>query len=282
MMYSQFSQTQLHMECCLPIKVSSLALFIAHLVNEGLASSTIHSYISALAYIHKLAGVTDPTQFFLIRKMLLGLQKRGTKPDFRQPITIDILHKLVVSLPKTCPSYYEHVMFKSMYLLAFHAFLRIGEITYNGNADNVLQLSNVKFFKLGNTYPSKLEISFGSYKSHYNCTPVTLSIPVFEKEEFCPVLALFQYLKLRRAREGPLYVQPNQKAVSYQNFCYILKQTLLVAQCNPSMYKSHSFRIGAASTAASQGVPEADIQAMGRWHSNAFKRYIRVPMLHLG
>jgi len=39
-------------------------------------------------------------------------------------------------------------------------------------------------------------------------------------------------------------------------------------------YKSHSFRIGAASLAAEQGLSDAQIWLMGRWKSNAFKQYI--------
>ncbi|XP_033727320.1 uncharacterized protein LOC117316694 [Pecten maximus] len=280
-LYSQFVVDQLHVECCLPISVHYLALFIASLVDTGLASSTIHSYISAISYIHKLGGFSDPTQSFLIRKMLVGLHKGGNKPDFRQPITLDILHKIVTSLSKTCTSYYDMIMFKSMYLLAFHAFLRIGEIAYNGNAQNVLQLSNIQFYRLGDVFPFRLEICFKSYKGHYNCTPVTLTIKVQQNIEFCPVQALFQYLKLRGSSEGPIYIQPNRKAVTYQCFCNMLKQTLLVAQYDPTRYRSHSFRIGAASTAASRGISEADIQAMGRWHSNAFKRYIRIPTLQI-
>ena len=44
-------------------------------------------------------------------------------------------------------------------------------------------------------------------------------------------------------------------------------------------YKSHSFRIGAASMAAEQGLSDAQIRLMGRWKSNAFKKYIRINSL---
>ncbi|XP_074650158.1 uncharacterized protein LOC141905243 [Tubulanus polymorphus] len=37
-------------------------------------------------------------------------------------------------------------------------------------------------------------------------------------------------------------------------------------------YTSHSFRIGAATN----GVPEPVIRELGRWKSDAFKRYIRI------
>lgn len=47
----------------------------------------------------------------------------------------------------------------------------------------------------------------------------------------------------------------------------------------PYRYKGHSFRIGAASHAADRGLSDAQIRALGRWKSNAFQRYIRVPRL---
>jgi hypothetical protein len=47
------------------------------------------------------------------------------------------------------------------------------------------------------------------------------------------------------------------------------------------MYKAHSFRIGAATHAASRGYSDQDIQIMGRWHSDAFKKYIRIPVLQI-
>lgn len=267
----------LHMECHLPIDVSTLMLFMAHLSEQDLAPSTITSYMSAIAYVHKLGGYHDPTQFFMVRKMLVGLQKTGGKPDFRKPITKPILHQLLGALNTICSSHYDKLLFQSMFLLAFHAFLRIGEVVNNGRTQNILKLSNIQFFRQGNIYPSRLEVTFDSYKGHYNTSPVTLSLTTQVDASRCPVQCLFNFLQVRGSKEGPIYVFPNGKPISYQYFCNTLKQALVVAGYKPDAYRSHSFRIGAASSAASQGVPEADIQAMGRWHSDAFKRYIRIP-----
>jgi hypothetical protein len=57
-----------------------------------------------------------------------------------------------------------------------------------------------------------------------------------------------------------------------------LQLSLKFAGLNVKNYKSHSFRIGAATTAWAKGFSEEQIQQMGRWNSEAFKKYIRIPL----
>ena len=52
----------------------------------------------------------------------------------------------------------------------------------------------------------------------------------------------------------------------------------VIRPCNldPNRYKGHSFRIGAATYAAEQVVSDDKIRHLGRWKSDAFKKYIRI------
>ena len=63
--------------------------------------------------------------------------------------------------------------------------------------------------------------------------------------------------------------------------CHYIFNTWLVAALSHGSLsslpiKSHSFRIGAATYAATVGYTEAQIQKMGRWKSGAFRKYIRI------
>ena len=49
-----------------------------------------------------------------------------------------------------------------------------------------------------------------------------------------------------------------------------LKGVLLQAGIQPDGFSGHSFRIGASTTAAANGVSDASIQLMGRWSSDCY------------
>ena len=50
----------------------------------------------------------------------------------------------------------------------------------------------------------------------------------------------------------------------------------LLTRCLPNVagINTHSFRIGGASEAASAGIPDSQIQVLGRWSSDANRRYL--------
>ena len=48
-----------------------------------------------------------------------------------------------------------------------------------------------------------------------------------------------------------------------------------------SNYHGHSFRIGAATSAAAAGIPDHAIKMLGRWDSSAYLLYVRTPPAQL-
>ena len=167
-------------------------------------------------------------------------------------------------------------MLQSMFLLAFHAFLRIGEITVHSRkkCDSVVQLGDASISDTG------ILLVISQFKHNASGRPVTLSI-LPTKDRYCPVHSLSQFLKVRGPVKGPMFAFANASPVSRNFFCQYLSKTLQWAGLDLSKYKAHSFRIGAAITAADMGMSEAQIQSMSRWKSIVFKRYIRIPMLRM-
>ncbi len=56
-----------------------------------------------------------------------------------------------------------------------------------------------------------------------------------------------------------------------------VKMALTRAGVDSSGYSGHSFRSGAATTAAKRGLGDATIKMLGRWQSNAYQVYIKTP-----
>ena len=149
------------------------------------------------------------------------------------------------SVQHVCTSPWTQILFQSMYLLAFFAFIRVGEMTLShGRTQNVLHLCNILF------EPSVkgMYITFQHYK-HSKGQPHTILIRE-RPGEHCPVGCLRHYLAYRDTSPGPLFILPSGHPVSSALFTSTMNKCLHFIGINASLYKAHSFRIGAASQAA--------------------------------
>ncbi len=93
----------------------------------------------------------------------------------------------------------------------------------------------------------------------------------------CPVVAMLRYLAVRGFDNGPLFRLEDGTPLSRSGLVERLRGALSRAGVDPTRYSSHSFRIGAATTAAANGVNSSTIQRLGRWRSDCYTRYIRTP-----
>lgn len=259
----------------MPISAGTLALFIAYLFERHYASSTVYTYVACLSHTHKLRGFADPAQVFYIKQMLKGYNKRQPRLDLRLPITLPILQRLINASNQISGSPYQACQFRAMCALAFFAFLRIGEITTHSGAGNLpLQLNQLTKVYDGRNRVSGIQLTFSNFKHHYNERPFTLLINV--QPDVCPVALLLDYLALRGEHPGAIFVTQLGIPVSRDEFSSRLQTAVRYCGLDSSRYKGHSFRIGAASHAAEQGMSDARIRILGRWNSNAFHKYIRV------
>ena len=163
----------------------------------------MNTYVSALGYIHRLAGVDDLTRVFFIVEMFKGYGKVSTRLDTRLPITVSILERMWANCTLVLDSGYIACMFKAMCATAFYAFLRIGEVTATKQAPEVIQLSQLT--KLSNTsgFIASVKLTFHQFKHHYNQPPI--SIIISRQVGFCLVETLLKYYSVRGSVPGPLF-----------------------------------------------------------------------------
>ena len=69
--------------------------------------------------------------------------------------------------------------------------------------------------------------------------------------------------------------------VGYQCLCTLLNGLLTELHIDTRKYNTHSFRIGAATTARQANILDPLIQLMGRWKSNAYLTYIKTPPMEM-
>lgn len=274
--YAQFYRSE---NPTLPLDPNCIPLFISYLSFRKMAYSTVASYLSAISYVHKLRGFRDPTKSFLIQKLLTALSRQRTA-DVRLPVTKPVLHELVQSLAFTNSSARQRSLFGTMFLVAFYGLFRIGELaTKSTNSwSSVVQYNSLTFLSR-NGFSHMAQISISEFK--HNPTKKAFNILLAREDctTLCPVVALLQYTRLRGDRPGPLFCHADFSPVSFHQFNTELQRCLTYCGLDISRYKSHSFRIGGACHAADKGFTDAQIRALGRWKSDAFKAYLRSEIL---
>lgn len=254
-----------------PPPLDHLINFIGYMSASKLAPSTIKTYISAIAFQQKINNFPDTTKSFIIQKLLIGLSRKNPSLDIRRPITLPLLHAIIQALPHTCHSTYESILFTSAYLLAYFGFLRVGDltVTMGTSPSRILQANAVSI----TSQTIRLFLQFS--KADQAGTGTTIVIPM-DHESLILKQALTKFLSVRPPVEGPLLCHFDNKPLTSYQFSTILTKTLQHLKIPHAAFKSHSFRIGAATAAFIKCIPEHQIQSKGRWKSMCYKKYIRL------
>ena len=159
--------------------------------------------------------------------------------------------------------------------LAFFGFLRSGEFTLQtAAAAPAIRASDAAVDS--HTAPSVVCIHLRKAKTD----PFGRGISLYlgrTGTDICPVAALLNYLSIRPRGDGPIFVHQDGSPLLKHQFITEVRQALGAAGLNPSQYSGHSFRIGAATTAAAAGIPDHLIKTLGRWESSAYMLYVRTP-----
>jgi hypothetical protein len=169
------------------------------------------------------------------------------------------------------PLSHDDVNLKAAFTVAFAAFLRPAEFTWdewNPLSSPLLSVSrgSVSFTEQGAllVLPRSKTDQFG----------VGNTIPLAAANDACcPVAALrVLYTKYPKPASSPLFSRasgPFDKTWLSHN----ITRSLLKAGMDPQHFSGHSFRRGAANSAVAAGIPKDQIKDLGRWKSDAVNLY---------
>ena len=267
-----------------PATERTLSLFVASMYKDGLAGSTAKTYLAGVRYSQIAMGMDDPDMGSMLRLeyAVKGFRKLSGGPvRSRLPITPTILGKLKMVWAQSADQM-DATMLWAAACMCFFGFLRSGEIVVPS----------------ATTYNPAVHLSYGDVKADNIATPqyIEVTIKASKTDPFrkgvtvylgstgaalCPVAAILRYMVTRGSRPGPFFLFKDGHPLTRDRLVTEMRKAMSLAGVDSKHYSGHSFRIGAATTAAARGLQDSLIKTLGRWESAAYTLYIRTPRSEL-
>jgi site-specific recombinase XerD len=252
-------------EDALPANSATVARFVGYLTNRHLRSSTIRRSIAALATIHKLNRLPDPTNDpdvqLEMRRMFRQLG-RGSRQA--EPIDQDRLEKMLKEIPLDLRGLRD----RALLLLAYDTLLRRGELV-------AIETQHIIWPKGRLEDPLKIYVPRSKTDQEGLGRHVVLS----RRSSTC----IEDYINAASIREGRLFrgIQPSgelNEGLGVTQVNRIFKKRANAAGFSDetvSGISGHSLRVGAAHDMLKLGASLAVIMHRGRWSKpDTVMRYV--------
>ena len=278
----------------LPFNENKTLEFLGWMEARGLKSRSMSSYLSGVRAYHIAMGFHDPFLRNPMVKLILKGQDNWDKLKDKMegkmgkmPMTVNLMKLLKKRLVKVNWELEEKRLFWAVATLAWSGSFRIHEL---------LSKEEVKFdpqttlmwenLKEGTVMIKKEKVNL--IQVHIKSPKVDRigagdKIEVFELKNFmCPVKALEKYRSICKIKEEPkmpVFRQKCGKCLTGKGMNGRLKELTegLEKLVPGGIIKSHSFRSGVASEMARRGHKSEEIKGVGRWSSQAYLNYVKLP-----
>lgn len=258
----------------LPINEQVLMLYVS-LLARTVGYSTIRTYLAALQYCSSIRGHTfsihGMQSLFYVLRGIRRSQGPSHSRALRPAITINHLNLIFTYISSNRAIHRsDKQLWRSVVTVAFFGLLRSSEYCCPSPssfvASNALMVSNVTIINRQMAF-IKIKVS----KTDPFRTGGVVRLAAINSQ-VCPVKCLIQFLSVHPNYMTPLFTFHNGSFLTRSR----LQAVLATALPRLQQVNTHSFRIGGASAAASAGIPDYIIQDLGRWRSDAFRRYLRL------
>lgn len=272
---------------CPPIDEDLLMLFVSYCYSTlNISYATTKLYLCGIRHFcirrgHRYIKI-DADSAPRLAAIMNGFKrsKLSTNSLVRMPITADILFKLCCHWMAGYFNNFLDLMMQTACIFAYYGFLRCGEFTVMKDFDHAVNLCLTDLCLLAD----RVLITLKQSKTDPFRTGVQLVLFKQQKGRLCPVRIATEYLLARQKlwstanpNTEPLFIVNTYGApLTREFFISSLRQTLDTLGIESSRYYGHSFRIGAATSAAASRVEDHLIKALGRWKSDSYCRYIKI------
>ena len=258
-----------------PLYQQNIILFSSELaLNTSYSNIKVH--LAAIKFFSQMHSYNSSfplfSRLYLLLRGIRRTQGNKFKKPKRTPITPQLLTIIKFNLFNSSTIYEDKLMVWAAMLTAFFGFLRVSE--YTSTLAKSYEPTTTLCYKDIIFKNNRVNIDIKASKTDpFRVGSVIRLSP--NNSSLCPVDTLRQYLLVHPTKSGPLFTFQNGKYLTRKNISNLLQEFL--PQDSSKNISSHSFRIGAATTAANAGYPRWLIQSLGRWTSDCFRDYIRIP-----
>ena len=263
-----------------PVAENTLIHFASYLYTERVKAGTIKSYLVAVKHAQISLGLGDPKMCDMpqLEYVIKGIKRcTGQQSRTRFPITPGLMRNLRCYW-RSNHTERDYIMLWAVACMCFFGFMRTGELVVPSDSgfDPSCHLAAGDVFVNNRSSPSYLVVNVKVSKTNPFRQGVQIHLGRMSSE-LCPVAAILSYMVKRGTSDGPFFRFEDGRYLTRDRFVTVVCSALVAAGVNPSHYAGHSFRIGAATNAASCSLQDSLIKTLGRWESSVYALYIRTP-----
>ena len=258
-------------------------LFIGYLIDRGMQSSTVKSYISAIKKTLLLDGYKWNDNLVLVRSLAKACKIVNDTVCTRLPIQCGLLEMILFEIHRFCSEMkqpYLCILYKTLFAICYYGMMRIGEVT---KSNHILKAKDVH---LAQNKDKILLVLYSSKTHDEGCRPQKIKITSnkeersgnYLKRHFCPFVLMREYLKMRGE-----YLSDKEQFFIFRDFTPVtaghcremLSNILKKLNLDSTLYGMHSFRIGRTMDLIKYNYSIDEVKLLGRWKSNVIYKYNR-------
>jgi hypothetical protein len=276
----------------LPLGKGALLIFINWLItSRGLKAATINCYLASIRQMHLVRGLEPPAlRSSQVQLILKGQQnidnekRREGESRGRLPMTISLMKLLKEKIRRWGRDDETKLLVWAVATMAFHGAFRIHELLCKNEAsfDPAYELLGEDIVttavKEGDLVTTMITVKLKCPKEQRDGKAVLVDI--FESGgPICPVRAFQKWKLLAKCENGkPAFRGPCGTPLTGRKLNSYVKDLLKDSiNYREGQLTTHSFRSGIASLLGSKGFSDEEIKQAGRWSSNAFQVYMKLP-----